>query len=577
MEERDHRLSALREFVLAIKEGRFRQNLPVSFEGNDDVDLLGTAMLELSGELEKKFNEARYLARITEQINEGIILDEVLNDIYDSFQPIIPYDRLGLSFIDDDGKTVRSYWTRSSKPIKLKKGFSAELKGSSLQRVIRTGIPRIINDLEEYEKKHPESLSTKTILSEGIMSSLTCPLIAMGKPVGFLFFSSLEKKTYKDMHVDIFRQIAGQLSIIVEKSRIYERMTDITRRLELSNSFIRKVFGRYVSDDVVDSLLQSEDSLRIGGEKRELTILMSDIRGFSQISERYPAEETVAILNAYLERMVDVIHRYNGTINEILGDSILVIFGAPVSRNDDHLRSLACAIEMQNVMEDVNRENRKKGYPALAMGIAINSGSVIVGNIGSEKRAKYGIVGSQVNLTARIESFTVGGQILISGSTKEKCGKRAIVSKQIDFNVKGFSKPIKAFDLKGIKSRNYNLTIPSPKEQPEKSDDPILIDYGFYRGKKSPPVLFPGKIIAVSKNMAMIQGESGAHIHDGIRVHIKEHGDALYSQEIDGKVTEIKSKDGKRFIIYYTYIPPGPADILDRVLSETLAKRNESR
>src|SRR5262249_47982148 len=150
---------------------------------------------------------------------------------------------------------------------------------------------------------------------------------------------------------------------------------------------------------------------------RKLTIMMSDLRGFTATAERLKPEQVLGLLNNYLGTMADIIVHHQGTIDEFIGDAILVIFGAPLSHPDDARRAVACAIAMQQAMKGINEQNARAGLPAIEMGIALNTGEVIVGNIGSQKHIKYGVVGSHVNLTARIESNTAGGQILISQTT----------------------------------------------------------------------------------------------------------------------------------------------------------------
>src|SRR6266566_2093940 len=181
---------------------------------------------------------------------------------------------------------------------------------------------------------------------------------------------------------------------------------------EAHGAFIRETFGRYVSDDVVASLLDSPEGLKLGGELRRVTVMMSDLRGFTPLAERLTPEEAIRFLNDYLQTMVDLILRYRGTINEIMGDGILVIFGAPTAAPDDAERALACAVAMQQAMGGLNARNRERGLPEIEMGIGVHTGEVIVGNIGSERRMKYAAVGSAVNLTGRIESYTTGGEIL---------------------------------------------------------------------------------------------------------------------------------------------------------------------
>ncbi|HEY9072755.1 MAG TPA: response regulator, partial [Desulfobaccales bacterium] len=213
----------------------------------------------------------------------------------------------------------------------------------------------------------------------------------------------LEKKRLRDLKVKQQRQL-----------------TELNASLELRNRFIRQTFGSYLSDEIVDTILQ-KGGLKIGGEKRRATILMADLRGFTSISERLPAEDVVAMINIYLETMTEIIQKYQGTIDEFIGDGILVIFGAPILRPDDALRAVACAVEMQLAMTSVNDRNRQAGYPEAALGVGINTGEVVMGNIGSKKRIKYAVVGRAVNLTGRIESYTLGGQIFISESTLNDC------------------------------------------------------------------------------------------------------------------------------------------------------------
>lgn len=201
-----------------------------------DKDSLWEDPIEMVQALEKKLSEVKMLSRITADINAGLVLDEVLNNAYESFRQLIPYDRIGFALLEEDGKVVRARWARSEAPIvKITPGYKAPLEGSSLERIIETGRPRVINDLRTYLKNHPRSESTNLIIEEGMQSSLTCPLIATGKPVGFVFFSSMKSNTYKHVHVDIFRDIAGQFSTILEKSRLYEELAKLN---QLKNKFL---------------------------------------------------------------------------------------------------------------------------------------------------------------------------------------------------------------------------------------------------------------------------------------------------------------------------------------------------
>ena len=230
----DPRITKYRDVAQAMKKGKFRFEVPV--EGDDEIAQLGHALIDLGRSLESKFDEVGKLLKITEEVNAGLMLEEVLNHVYDSFRPIIPYDRIGFAMLEEESKTVRALWTRSESPtIKLGAGYQAPLEGSSLQKIIQNRRPRILNDLKDYLERHPNSDSTQKIVEEGMQSSLTCPLIANGKPIGYMFFSSMQPNTYKDVHIDLFLQIAGQLSVIVEKGRLYQQLVKLN---ELKDKFL---------------------------------------------------------------------------------------------------------------------------------------------------------------------------------------------------------------------------------------------------------------------------------------------------------------------------------------------------
>lgn len=196
---------------------------------DDELGEVGDAIVELGTSLWREIREARELLRITEKITSGKTMEEILDHIFDSFRTLIPYDRIGLALLEEDGSLVRLRWSRSDAfSMKVRPGYAAPLEGSSLGRVIESARPRILNDLEHYLKEHPDSTSTIALLKDGIRSSLTCPLVAMGKPIGFLFFSSARPNTYGDVHVELFERIAEQLSVALEKSLLYERLLQLS-------------------------------------------------------------------------------------------------------------------------------------------------------------------------------------------------------------------------------------------------------------------------------------------------------------------------------------------------------------
>ncbi|MDH3572915.1 MAG: adenylate/guanylate cyclase domain-containing protein [Desulfobacteraceae bacterium] len=248
--------------------------------------------------------------------------------------------------------------------------------------------------------------------------------------------------------------------------------------------FIRDTFGRYVTKEVVKELLDTSDGLKLGGEIREVTIMLSDLRGFTPIAEQLRPDQVIEVLNSYLSQMSKIIGQYKGTINEFIGDAILTFFGAPVKYGDSPARAVACALAMQLGMEEVNRKNNEKGLPPLYMGIGINTGDVIVGNIGSKERAKYGVVGHNINLTSRVEGSTIGGQILITPSTHEKIKDLLIVRSVRSIRFKGVEENIDLYDVIGMKAP-YNLMLPDVTDERTPLKTPISVTLNRMKDKKA--------------------------------------------------------------------------------------------
>ena len=280
-----------------------------------------------------------------------------------------------------------------------------------------------------------------------------------------------------------FPVVLARLEAHIRLKEAKRKVEALARELETKNRFIQKTFGRYLSDDVVARLLSDPEGLLLGGEKRTVTILMADLRGFTTLTEGLEPEHVMALLNAYLAAMTRVINRYRGTIDEFVGDAVLALFGAPVTAPDDATRAVACALEMQLAMDGLNEAAAKNGLPPLEMGIALNTGEVLVGNIGSEERAKYGVVGSHVNLAGRIESFTVGGQILISESTRRAAGEGLVTGKTTELNAKGFRDPVTVHELLAI-GPPYSLSLPADSVAPVPLAAPLRVRFSLLTEKR---------------------------------------------------------------------------------------------
>ena len=332
---------------------------------------------------------------------------------------------------------------------------------------------------------------------------------------------------------------------------IITRWRDREARLADLTTMLKKMFGRYLSTEVMNSLIENPSTLELGGERRNVTIMMTDLRGFTAIAERLEPEKVVQMLNLYFEVMVDVLLKYNATINEIIGDALLVVFGAPQEMQDRAQRAVACAISMQNAMAKVNEENRAQGLPELEMGIGINDTEVIVGNIGSSKRSKYTVVGSGVNTTSRIESYSVGGQILISDSVRKQAGERLRIDEQREVIPKGSDAPIKIYEVGGI-GAPYNLALEEKGQILVALGRKVPLLYTVLDGKDVGKIQLRGLARCLSRKGVEIELKEPLKLLTNIKMNLGDVPEELACKDFYGKVIESTSKDHCRYFVRFT-------------------------
>jgi adenylate cyclase len=323
-----------------------------------------------------------------------------------------------------------------------------------------------------------------------------------------------------DMPV-VLARIGSQLSL----KRATREIEDLARQLEIRNGFIRRTFGRYVAGEIVDNLLESPEGLELRGEKRTLTILISDLRGFSILTEMLEPVQVVSLLNGYLGAMAEIIQSHGGTIDEFLGDGILAFFGAPVARDDHAERAVAAAVAMQLAMASVNRTNRRVGLPEVEMGIGIATGEVIVGNVGSERRTKYGAVGSTVNLAARIESYTMGGEVLISDATRSALASLLEIAEERTVHPKGFGEPLRIHRMAGIHGR-HRLFLPQRSEEWIELRAGLPVRFSVLSGKEVSGPSFEGTFGAVTEISARLRSRAPLRELSNLRIELVGAGGA---------------------------------------------------
>ena len=302
----------------------------------------------------------------------------------------------------------------------------------------------------------------------------------------------------------------------------------LNAKLEIRNKLITETFGRYLSDDIVREILDTPDGMKMGGSRRCVTILMSDLRGFTMLCERTEPKALITMLNHYFEEMYAEISRYKGTIIEFLGDGMFILFGAPSISQGHADDAVACAIAMQNRMYSVNEWNIARGYEPLSMGIGINTGEVILGNIGSEKRTKYGVMGPVVNMAGRIESLTTGGMILITSETRSAVSEDLEIEDSFSCRMKGVHDEVQIFHVAGI-GGEYDLHLKNVQDELMELAEPVCVKAHILKDKSVSGKTADCEITAVSASQVEVRTDDPLVLYDNLMI---DTGFDLYAKVV---------------------------------------------
>jgi adenylate cyclase len=253
--------------------------------------------------------------------------------------------------------------------------------------------------------------------------------------------------------------------------------------------------------------------------------------------------------------MVTVIKQYQGTIDEFIGDAIFVLFGAPVWQEDDAERAVACAVAMQLAMSSINEQNRQEDLPELEMGIGVHTGQVVVGNIGSAERMKYGVVGSQVNLTSRIQSCTIGGQILISETTRQEAGRSLKIGQQIEVKAKGVEHPITLSEALGIGGK-YKLLLTETSESLTDLPEEIPLRYEVVESSQVGGEVRRGALTKLARKWAEARLEAPVPPLSNLKMRLIGSDGQEMPGTLYGKVVASVPGSTSRFTVRFTSVPP---------------------
>ncbi len=283
----------------------------------------------------------------------------------------------------------------------------------------------------------------KSMILNRISSAIVAPLLHNNEILGVLWLDSETLAQFQPKDMEIVTAIAAQAAMFIEINILGKKV-----ELEIVN---RERFSRLLSPNIAQRVLSGELEVKKGGQLvGECTVFNSDIRGFTPLSESTRPEALVDLLNEYFEQMVEVLFKYEGTLDKFMGDGIMALWGAPVAHPDDALRSVSCALEQMEALGRFNRLLIDAGSRPLAIGIGIHTGPLVAGYIGSSKALSYTVVGDTANTSARLCGVASSGQVLVSEATLAKLNGKFVYEELPPAHLKGKEKPFRVFDVKGL-------------------------------------------------------------------------------------------------------------------------------
>ena len=376
------------------------------------------------------------LHSIGSEIGAILDLEDLLNKLLDHVFETFAKAEKAFILLRDDAQSSRLV-PRVSKT--RSEGDSTKLTVSS------TLIRRVMRDKQSILSADAQSDFDEiaSIKKHGIQSMACVPLICRGKPLGVLHVHTTGRRgAFDEDDLHLLTSIGSQAAICVKNAQLYAQVKKETS--------LRRDFQRYVSPGVAEQIVQEKISVELGAQHCTGTVFFSDIVGFTALSEAHAPGEVVALLNQYFRLVVDVIFRHEGTVNKFGGDAILAVWGAPLQTDEGEFKAMGAGVGMQNAIFRLNLQLASRRRPTLGMGIGINTGRFMAGNIGSEDRMEYTIIGDAVNLASRIETKATRGQVLASETTYQAAADRVIAVELPATAVKGKSEPVVIYSIRGV-------------------------------------------------------------------------------------------------------------------------------
>jgi adenylate cyclase len=398
--------------------------------------------------LRRDYEKLRVAHEVGTALSLEVKLDNLLDRIMDKAFELLPADRGVIMLMNPESQELESQVVKRRDQTK-NPDEEIVLSRTIVNQVVQTKNAVLSSDAaidSRFSGAH-------SIIMQGIRSTMSVPLLFRDELLGLMYLDSqIATNAFTEKDLQIFTGIANQAAASIKNARLAQNIED--------EAATRARFERLLSPNLVDQVVAGKLQMERGGELRRVTVLFSDIRGFTSMSEKMEAPEVVSMLNEYFEEMVDVLFRHEGTLDKYVGDEIMALFGAPILRPEDPANAVNCAVEMQKRLREFNRLREVRQEPPIQIGIGINTGEAVFGALGSSKTMQYTVVGDTVNVASRLCSLAQAGEIIVSEDTYHALGDKFETVELPRARVKGKSGELRVWNVVGHASAQPELTKP---------------------------------------------------------------------------------------------------------------------
>jgi adenylate cyclase len=406
----------------------------------------------------KKLERENYLLTVLYEAGKALSskldLEHICEQVISLACLIEGVERGFVMVFDERGEVAKQTEVRYRDPASAGSRPQIILSSRVLDLIRKERQPILIDDVSSDDRFS----GSESLKISGLRSAMCAPLVGKDQLFGVLYVDNLEKASaFTQDELNVFALIAAQAGAAMDNAMAHEKIAQ--------HSLQRSALERFLSPEVVEMVVANPD-IRLGGVNQQVTVMFADIRGFTTMSETMEPGRVVEILNEYFTRVTDVIFDNGGTLDKYIGDAVMAVFGAPISKGNDAAAAVNSAMQIQRLLIELNRDAAAREWPELRVGIGINTGNAIAGNIGSPRRLDYTVVGDAVNTAQRLMTNAAGGQILISESTArklDKSGKTIDLERLPELKVKGRSEAVPVFRVNWVEESAETVVLPKKK------------------------------------------------------------------------------------------------------------------